>query len=142
MARADSGEAAATFGGSAAVQAAIEGTKTAAEGAGWRADCQRSFGCRRIHAEHTEFGAARRPIFPLRRGLRPPRLGKAENPSNPAQVAHQTEPHSFTVTDEVRGTISHHKGNIFAPYAAQAAFNAFLEGATKRTAAAAATKQV
>jgi hypothetical protein len=28
------------------------------------------------------------------------------------------------VTDEVRGTISYHKGNIFAPYAAQAAFNA------------------
>ena len=63
------------------------------------------------------------------RGAEPPRLAPAtvgerfENRSNPAQVAHQTEPDGFIVEDSVRGTISHHKGNIYAPYAAQAAFN-------------------
>jgi hypothetical protein len=115
--------AAATFGGSAAVQAAIEGTKTAAEGAtagGW------------IASDHSGAGGFA-PGAPASGGSdlpAPPRLAAAtvgesyENPSNPAQVAHQTEPHSFSVTDEVRGTISYHKGNIFAPYAAQAAFNA------------------
>jgi hypothetical protein len=48
---------------------------------------------------------------------------KMENRSNPCQLAHQTEPDSFTVTDSAQGTISHHKGNIYTPYAAQAAFN-------------------
>jgi hypothetical protein len=47
-----------------------------------------------------------------------------KNLSNPAQmVAHQTTADSFTVTDSARETISHLRGNIFTPYAAQAAFN-------------------
>ena len=117
--------AAATFGGSAAVQAAIEGTKTAAEGATRRgADCQRSFGSwaalRRPH-RHRGAGGSDLPEPPR---LAPATVGERfENRSNPAQVAHQTEPDGFIVEDSVQGTISHHKGNIYAPYAAQAAFN-------------------
>ena len=115
--------AAATFGGSAAVQAAIEGTNTAAEGA---------TAAGRIANDHSGAGgfapgapASGSSDLPAPPRFAPATVGESyENPSNPAQVAHQTEPHSFTVTDEVRGAISHHKGNIFAPYAAQAAFNA------------------
>jgi hypothetical protein len=114
--------AAATFGGSGAVQAAIEGTKTAAEGA--------TAAGRIANDLAGEFA----PSAPASGGggsdlPEPPRLAPAmvgesyENPSNPAQVAHQTAADSFTVTDSARRTISHHKGNIFTPYAAQAAFN-------------------
>jgi hypothetical protein len=38
-------------------------------------------------------------------------------------MAHQTAPNSFAVIDQAKGTISHHRGNIFTPQAAQAAFN-------------------
>ena len=118
--------AAATFGGSAAVQAAIEGTKTATEGAtaaGRIANDLSGAGGFMPSTPSSGSGAASDLPAPPR--LAPATVGESyENPSNPAQVAHQTEPHSFTVTDEARGTISYHKGNIFAPYAAQAAFNA------------------
>ena len=105
--------AAATFGGSAAVQAAIEGTKVA-EGA---------TASGRIASDFAGVGGFA-PGAPPSGGSdlpTPPRLPPAtvgerfENRSNPAQVAHQTEPDSFTVTDSVQGTISHHKGNIYAP---------------------------
>ncbi len=118
--------AAATFGGSAAVQAAIEGTKTAAEGAtaGGRIANDLS-GAGGFTPSTPSSGSGAASDLPAPPRLAPATVGESyENPSNPAQVAHQTEPHSFTVTDEVRGTISYHKGNIFAPYAAQAAFNA------------------
>ena len=129
--------AAATFGGSAAVQAAIEGTKTAAEGATAGG---------RIANDLSGAGGFTRHRVRKRRGVRSSRSaaacarhgwGKLRKPFNPAQVAHQTEPHSFTVTDEVRGTISHHKGNIFAPYAAQAAFTRIPRRRNQSTAAAA-----
>ena len=112
-----------TFGGSAAVQAAVEGTKAAAEGAtaagritsdlagagGFTPGAQSSGG----------FGPPGSP------SVIPAVVGESmENKLNPAQVAYQTAPDSFTVTDSVQGTISHHKGNICTPYAAQAAFNA------------------
>ena len=45
------------------------------------------------------------------------------NPGNPAMVAHQTAPNAFAVVDQDRGTVSHHRGSISTPYAAQAAFN-------------------
>lgn len=38
-------------------------------------------------------------------------------------VAHQTAPNAFAVVDNDRGTVSHHRGSIATPYAAQAAFN-------------------
>jgi hypothetical protein len=113
-------------GGSAAVQTAIEGTKAAAEGATAAGRIANDLsGAGGFTPSTPSSGSGAASDLPA-----PPRLASAtvgesyENPSNPAQVAHQTEPHSFTVTDEVRGTISYYKGNIFAPYAAQAAFNA------------------
>jgi hypothetical protein len=109
--------AAATFGGSAAAQAGIEGTKTATAG--------------RIANDLAGAGgfASGAPASGGSDLPEPPRLAPAtvgerfENRSNPAQIAHQTEPSAFIVEDSVQGTISHHKGNIYAPYAAQAAFN-------------------
>jgi hypothetical protein len=112
--------AAATFGGSAAVQAAIEGTKTAAEGATAAGRIANDLAGAGELAPSVHGGAASES--PVR--LAPAPVGeKMENRSNPSQLAHQTEPDSFTVTDSAQGTISHHKGNIYTPYAAQAAFN-------------------
>jgi antirestriction protein ArdC len=37
--------------------------------------------------------------------------------------AQQTSPESFSVTDQSKGTVSHHKGSLSTPHAAQAAFN-------------------
>ena len=45
------------------------------------------------------------------------------NTGNPAMVAHQTAANAFAVVDQDRGTVSHHRGSISTPYAAQAAFN-------------------
>jgi hypothetical protein len=45
------------------------------------------------------------------------------NAGNPAMVAHQTAPNAFAVVDNDRGTVSHHRGSVSTPYAAQAAFN-------------------
>ena len=117
--------AAATFGGSAAVQAAIEGAKTATDGASAAGrianDLSRAGGFTPSTA-NSGSGAASHLSAPPR--LAPATIGESfENPSNPAQVAHQTTADSFTVTDSARKTISHHKGNIFTPHAAQAAFN-------------------
>jgi hypothetical protein len=114
--------AAATFGGSAAVQAAIEGTKTAAEGATAAGRIANDLaGGFAPSAPASGGGGSDLPAPPR---IAPATVGESyENPSNPAQVAHQTTADSFTVTDSARKTISHHKGNIFTPYAAQAAFN-------------------
>jgi hypothetical protein len=38
-------------------------------------------------------------------------------------VAHQTASNAFAVVDNNTGTVSHHKGSIATPHAAQAAFN-------------------
>ena len=135
--------AAATFGGSAAVQTAIEGTRTAAEGAtaaGRIADDLAGAG--RVCAGRARFGRGGSDL------PEPPRLSPAtvgerfENRSNPAQVAHQTEPDGFRVTDSVQGTISHHKGNIHAPYAAQAALNSHFSKARQGPPPLPATKPV
>jgi hypothetical protein len=45
------------------------------------------------------------------------------NMGNPAMVAHQTAANAFALVDQDRGTVSHHRGSISTPYAAQAAFN-------------------
>lgn len=45
------------------------------------------------------------------------------NPDNPGMVAHQTAPNAFAVVDNNTSTVSHHKGSIATPHAAQAAFN-------------------
>jgi hypothetical protein len=115
--------AASTFGGSAAAQAAIEGTKLAADTA--------SSSGRITHdiagmvtgsmGQGTTGGGSSSPNVP------PPPTGAGEsrvNASNPTMVAHQTAPNAFAVVDQDRSTVSHHRGNISTPYAAQAAFNA------------------
>jgi hypothetical protein len=115
--------AAATYGGSAPIQAAIAVTKTGPDGptaAGRIASDLAGVGGFAPGASFSGVGSD----FPAPPRLAPAKVGESyENPSNPAQVAHQTTADSFTVTDSARRTISHHKGNIFTPYAAQAVFN-------------------
>ena len=116
--------AAATFGGSAAAQAAIEGTKAAAEGATAAGRIANDLAGAGASAPGTPASGAGGSDLPEPPRLSPATVGERfENRSNPAQVAHQTEPNAFIVEETVQGTISHHKGNIYAPYAAQAAFN-------------------
>ena len=116
--------AAATLGGSAAAQAAMEGTKLAA-------DTASSAAGRITHdvagtvtgsgGQGTTASGSSSSDVP------PPPTGAGEslvNASNPAMVAHQTAPNAFAVVDQGRSTVSHHRGNISTPYAAQAAFNA------------------
>jgi hypothetical protein len=120
--------AAVTFGGSAAVQAAIEGTKAGTEGAKSAGrianDISGAVGggfAPSVMSSGSSGGASDIPAPPP---LTLASVGEQmKNRSNPAQVAHQTTADSFTVTDSAHETISHHKGNIFTPYAAQAAFN-------------------
>lgn len=115
--------AAATLGGSAAAQAAMEGTKLAA-------DTASSAAGRITHdvagmvtgsvGQGMTGGGSSPPDVP------PPPTGAGEslvNASNPAMVAHQTAPNTFAVVDQARSTVSHHRGNISTPYAAQAAFH-------------------
>jgi hypothetical protein len=54
---------------------------------------------------------------------RKPRVEQCRQRGNPAMVAHQTAPNAFAVVDQDCGTVSHHRGSISTPYAAQAAFN-------------------
>ena len=122
--------AAATFGGSAATQAAIERTRALAEGASaaWPIASDVA-GAGGLALGYSDSGGSVVPVPPR---LPPATVGERfENRSNPGQVAHQTEPDAFTVTDSVQGTISYHKGNIYTPYAAQAAFNSHASKAQK-----------
>lgn len=112
--------AAATLGGSAAVQGALAGTQ-AATGAASAAG--------RIAADVA--GSANGPLSSGGGDVPLPPLVPSSSPGsatvasaeNPAMVAHQTAPNAFAVVDNDRGTVSHHKGSIATPYAAQAAFN-------------------
>jgi hypothetical protein len=122
--------AAATFGGSAAAQAVIEGTRTAAEGVTAARRIASDFGGAGGFAAGYSDSAGSDLHAPPR--LPPATVGERfENRSNPAQAAHQTEPDAFTVTDSVQGTISYHKGNIYTPHAALAAFNSHASKAQK-----------
>ena len=117
--------AAATFGGSAAAQAAIEGTKFAAgtaSSAGRTAND--SSGGIRGGFDQDAQGSEDSADIPAPPPLTPAPVGKRMNSeSHPSLAAHQTAPNSFAVIDQAKGTISHHRGNIFTPQAAQAAFN-------------------
>jgi hypothetical protein len=131
--------AAATFAGSAAEQAAIEGTRTAAEGITAAGRIAGDFaGNVGFASLYSDSGGSDLPMPPR---LVPASVGeKLQNRSNPNQIAHQTAPDSFTVSDSVQGTISHHKGNIYTPYAAQAAFNSHSSKARKESPPVAADK--
>jgi hypothetical protein len=122
--------AAVTFGGSVAAQAAIERTRAAAEGAPAAGRIASDLAAAGGFAPgYSDSGGSDLPEPPH---LVPATVGeKLQNRSNPNQIAHQTAPDSFTVADSVQGTISYHMGNIYTPYAAQAAFNSHASKAQK-----------
>jgi hypothetical protein len=109
--------AAATFGGSAAAQAAVASGKAAAGAASAASSGARISNDLAGSAGSSSPGGSVPP---------PPEEdgGVIINPANPAMVAQQTSPESFSVTDQSKGTVSHHKGSLSTPHAAQAAFNA------------------
>jgi hypothetical protein len=119
--------AAATLGGSAAAQAAIEGTKFAAgtaSSAGRIASDFSGVGGEFLQAGQGSESGADIPAPPP---LTPAPVGeRMDSESHPSLMAHQTAPNSFAVVDQAKGTISHHRGIIFTPQAAQAAFNSHL----------------
>ena len=105
--------AAATFGGSAAAQAAVASGKAAAGAASASSRIANDLG----GSEGSASPGGSVPPPPEEEG------GMIINPANPDMVAQQTSPESFSVTDQSKGTISHHKGSVSTPQAAQAAFN-------------------
>ena len=105
--------AAATFGGSAAAQAAVASGKAAAGAASASSRIANDLG----GSEGAASPGGSVPPPPEEEG------GMIINPANPAMVAQQTSQDSFSVTDQSKGTISHHKGSVSTPQAAQAAFN-------------------
>ncbi len=110
--------AAATFGGSAAAQAAVAGGKAAAGAASAASSSTRI--SNDLAGSSAGSGASSGGSVPP-----PPEEsgGSIFNPDNPAMVAQQTSPESFTVTDHSKGTVSRHRGSLATPHAAQAAFN-------------------
>jgi hypothetical protein len=103
--------AAATLGGSTAVQGAMAGASTAAGAMGTAGRLAGDFA-------GSTGGGDILPPPPI-----PPSEDTVSNPANPSMVAHQTAPNMFAVVDLDRGTVSHHKGSVATPQAAQAAFN-------------------
>lgn len=112
--------AAATLGGSTAVQGALAGAQVAAGTASAAgriaADVAGS-----ANGPHSSGGGDVPP--PPSVPPSSPGSGSVASAENPAMVAHQTASNAFAVVDNDRGTVSHHKGSIATPYAAQAAFN-------------------
>ena len=106
--------AAATFGGSAAAQGAMAAGKAAAGAASASSRIANDLAG---SAEGSAGGGVPSPPEPESSG------GMIFNPANPAMVAQQTSPSSFSVTDQSKGTVSNHKGSLSTPQAAQAAFN-------------------
>jgi hypothetical protein len=105
--------AAATFGGSAAAQAAVASGKAAAGAASASSRIANDLG----EGAGSASPGGSVPPPPEEEG------GMIINPANPAMVAQQTSPESFSVTDQSKGTVSNHKGSLSIPQAAQAAFN-------------------
>lgn len=106
--------AAATMGGSTAVQGALAGAQAVAGAA--------SAAGRLAGDVAGSMGNDVPPPPPV-----PPASSGGDsvtNPDNPGMVALQTAPNAFAVVDNNSGTVSHHKGSIATPQAAQAAFNA------------------
>ena len=108
--------AAATLGGSTAVQGALAGAQTAAGAAGAASAAGRL--ASDVSGSMGGDVPAPPPIPPAPSGG-----DSVPNPDNPGMVAHQTAPNAFAVVDNNTGTVSHHKGSIATPHAAQAAFN-------------------
>ena len=105
--------AAATFGGSAAAQAAVASGKAAAGAASASSRIANDLG----EGAGSASPGGSVPPPPEEEG------GMIINPANPAMVAQQTSPESFSVTDQSKGTVSTHKGSLSTPQAVQAAFH-------------------
>jgi hypothetical protein len=108
--------AAATFGGSTAAQAAMASGQAVA-GAASAASSGKGMSNDLAGSSPSSSPGGSVPPPPEEEG------GVITNPANPAMVAQQTTPESFSVTDQSKGTVSHHKGSLSTPHAAQAAFN-------------------
>ncbi len=106
--------AVATMGGSAAVQGALAGTQAATGAA--------SAAGRLANDVAGTLGGGSSDVPPPP-PVPPASSGSVANADNPAMVAHQTSPNAFAVVDHNAGTVSHHKGSVATPHAAQAAFN-------------------
>jgi hypothetical protein len=117
--------AAATFGGSAAAQAAIEGTKFEANTASSASPIANNFsGGSHGGYDQAAQGSERGSDIPAPPPLTPAPVGeRMDSASHPSLMAHQTAADSFAVVDQAKETISRHRGNIFTPQVAQAAFN-------------------
>jgi hypothetical protein len=114
--------AAAALGGSAAAPAAIDGAKFATD----TANSIGRIGSDYSAAVHGALAQDRRDgvDVPAPPPLIPAPVGeRMDTESHPSLSAYQTAPGSFAVIDQDKGTISYHRGNIFTPQAAQAAFN-------------------
>ena len=116
--------AAATFGGSEAAQAVVTAGKTAAGTA------SSSNASSRIANDLA--GSAGAGVRSSGGDIPAPpdmaeEMASFVNPENSAMVAHQTTPDAFSVVDQEKGTVSHHKGNIATAHAVQSAF--FAHGA-------------
>lgn len=104
--------AAATLGGSTAVQGALAGAQAATGAAG---------AAGRIASDLAGSASDVPPPPPIPSASSGG--NSVSNPDNPGMVAHQTAPNAFAVVDSNTATVSHHKGSIATPHAAQAAFN-------------------
>ena len=116
--------AAATLGGSTAVQAALAGTQAAVGGASAAGRIASDLSGSVAGMVHDVPPPP--PVPPAQQpsdSANPQGSSSVVNAGNPAMVAHQTAPNAFAVVDQDRGTVSHHRGSISTPYAAQAAFN-------------------
>jgi hypothetical protein len=117
--------AASTLGASAAARAAIEGAKFAADTTNSPERIANDFADTVSGGFPVSGpGAGQSKDLPTPPPLTPAPVGKRmTSESNPSLAAHQMAPDSFVVIDQGKGTISHHRGNIFTPQVAQAAFN-------------------
>jgi hypothetical protein len=117
--------AASTLGASAATRAAIEGAKFAADTTNsperiandFADTVSGGFPVSRPGAGQSKDLSTPPPLTPAPVGKR------MTSESHPSLAAHQIAPDSFVVIDQGKGTISEHRGNIFTPQVAQAAFN-------------------
>jgi hypothetical protein len=117
--------AASTLGGLAAARTAIEGAKLPADTADSAGRIVNDFaGTVTGRIPESGPGAGQSGNLTAPPPLRPAPIGeRMASESHPSLMAHQTAPDSFAVIDQAKGMISHHRGNIFTPQTAQAAFN-------------------
>jgi hypothetical protein len=117
--------AASTLGGLAAARTAIEGAKLTADTADSAGRIANDFaGTVTGGFPEAGPGAGQSGNLTAPPPLRPAPIGeRMASESYPSLMAHQTAPDSFAVIDQAKGMISHHRGNIFTPQTAQAAFN-------------------